>query len=126
LRRHLQHRVDQAPKPFVVVDRLAAARHLHRGRKPPRRHQVSAVEALPQLFEPRHADEVRLGRERGAVERTDGAADQEIGPDVTLEEGAQHADLHGTEVPAPAKDERGARTLATHPLAEPSHVSAPR
>ena len=69
---------------------------------------VALADLLPQLAQPVDHRRRRVGRHHQPVERTDRGAQDQVGPDALLEQGAEHADLDGTEQAAAAEDEGGA------------------
>src|SRR5688500_11563369 len=62
------------------------------------REDVSGPDVAPQLPQPVHVLQTRLGGQMGGVDGSDGRADDDIGLDARLEERLEHSDVDAPEV----------------------------
>ena len=111
---------------LVVVDGLALAGQGDGPGQQLARHQLRAVELAPQALHPGHAGHGRVLGQRRPVDGAHRAAHDQVGPEVPLGQGPQHADLQGPQVAAAGQHEghRPRPALPASPAGQERHDPA--
>jgi len=99
--------VEHGPEPLVGEEVVVAGEEVPGAGQSPAGEDLVALQRVPGDLESLDAGEVRPRGDGGPVERAGGASDDDVGDDVALDEGAQHADLRDRLVAAAGQDECG-------------------